>query len=193
MTGIDIPALHINLTVVRPSSGGYAAAYPGPERSDTSTVNFTKKRTVANGAFVGTSVGSYLLRFDPDQPTEEIELFVIKVFTTSAAWIVVDLSGAYVTGSGPVNPNATAASGSRPRHGLSARSGNSGSPDELGRPAIGTGRHWQAQESEDPARWLTGRCGRKWLTESRPRSRRRRQPNPCWAGRSRQPSNLRTV
>ena len=107
--GFGIPALHINLTVVRPSSGGYAAVYPGPERSDTSTVNFTKKRTVANGAFVGTSIGSYLLRFDPNQPAEEIELFVIKVFTTSAAWIVIDLSGAYATGFNAANPNATTA------------------------------------------------------------------------------------
>ena len=95
--------------MVRPRSGGHAAAYPGPERPDTSTVNFTKNRTVANGAFVGTSVGSYLLRIDPDQPPEELELFVFKVFTTSAAWIVVDLSGAYVTGFGPVSPNAKAA------------------------------------------------------------------------------------
>jgi hypothetical protein len=105
----DIPALQINLTVVKPKSYGHAVAYPGPERSDTSTLNFAKNRTVANAAFVGTSVGTYQLSIDPNQPAEEIELFVIKVFTTSAAWIIVDLSGAYATGFNSGNPNVTAA------------------------------------------------------------------------------------
>ena len=103
-----IPALHINLTVVKPKAHGYAVAYPGPDRSDTSTVNFTKNRTVANSAFVGTSSGTYRLRFNPNEPPEELELIVIKVFTTTAAWIVVDLTGAYATGINPVG-NATSA------------------------------------------------------------------------------------
>ena len=34
---------------------------------------------------------------------------MIKVFTTSAAWIIVDLSGAYATGINPGSPNVTAA------------------------------------------------------------------------------------
>ena len=40
--GFGIPAVNLNLTVVKPKAIGYAVTYPGPDRPNTSTVNFTK-------------------------------------------------------------------------------------------------------------------------------------------------------
>jgi hypothetical protein len=68
--GFGVPAVHLNLTVVKPKSHGYAVTYPGPERPDISTVNFTKGQTVANSAFVGTSIGTDDVLVDPNQPPE---------------------------------------------------------------------------------------------------------------------------
>ena len=92
-----IPALQVNLTVVHPAGSGHAIIYPGPERPETSTVNFTKGRTVANAAFVGTSIETFSVPLQPTPPTEQ-QWIVIKIYTTSAAWIVLDLSAAYATG-----------------------------------------------------------------------------------------------
>jgi len=94
-----VPALQVNLTVVRPMSTGFAVIYPGPGRPQTSTVNFTRGRTVANSAFVATSAGTYNVLLDPNLPPQEYELIVVKVSSTSPAWIVVDLNAVYITGS----------------------------------------------------------------------------------------------
>jgi hypothetical protein len=95
--GFGIPAIHLNITVVKPKSAGYVVVYPGPDRPDTSTVNFPKGRTVANSAFMSTSVGTYRVNAgDPGQPSEVHEAIV------ATAWIIVDGIGAYATGFNPV-------------------------------------------------------------------------------------------
>ena len=121
---VGIPALQLDVTVVHPAAAGHVSVYGGPDRPDTSTVNFTKGRTVANAAFVGTSVGTYPVQFDPTKPPEDLELIVVKVYTTAAAWIVIDLSGAYATGFEP-DVNTAAKAAKRP------------SPATLARRAIG--------------------------------------------------------
>ena len=93
-----IPAVHLNLTVVGPTANGYAVAYPGPDRPPTSTINFMKGQTVANGAFIGTSIQTVVI---PDLGSDPIPVQVMSVFTTAAAWIVVDGTGAFATGSVP--------------------------------------------------------------------------------------------
>ena len=100
--GFGMPAIQLNITVVKPSSAGYVVAYPGPDRPGTSTVNFAKKRTVANGAFMSTSVGSYRVNVGPGQPSEVHEAIVVKIYTSATAWIVVDGTGGYATGFNPI-------------------------------------------------------------------------------------------
>jgi hypothetical protein len=94
----SIPAIHLNITVVQPAAGGYVSVYPGPDRPNTSTVNFTKGTTLANSALIGTSVGTYSILFDPSQPPQQLQAHVVKLYTTAAAWIVVDATAAYATG-----------------------------------------------------------------------------------------------
>ncbi len=93
-----IPAVQLNLTVVGPTANGHAVAYPGPVRPLTSTINFVKGQTVANGAFIGTSIQTAEI---PDLGSDPIPVQVISVYTTTAAWIVVDGTGAFATGSVP--------------------------------------------------------------------------------------------
>ena len=102
-----IPGIHLNLTVVGPTATGWAQAYPGSERPATSTVNFLKGQTIANGTFIGTSTDTYSIRFDPSQPPQTLGVQVIKIYTNKAAWIVVDGTGGFSTGRNPLdNPDA---------------------------------------------------------------------------------------
>ena len=103
-----IQAVYLNLTIVRPAARGWAQAYPGPDRPvdpPTSTVNFVRGQTLANAAFIGTSVGTNRTQFDdPNQPP--VESYFIKVYTTAPAWIVIDGTGGFSTGRSPLaNPN----------------------------------------------------------------------------------------
>ena len=100
---LTIPGVHVNLTIVRPTAGGWAQAYPGPERPSTSTVNFVKGQTVANGTFIGTSTDTYTIQFDPTQDPVTLELQVIKIYTNRSAWIVVDATGGFSTGRNPLD------------------------------------------------------------------------------------------
>jgi hypothetical protein len=56
-----IKAFAVNVTVTKPQGGGYLAAWDGDENAEisTSTVNFTKGRTVANMAIVPTRVCTF--------------------------------------------------------------------------------------------------------------------------------------
>lgn len=106
--GFGIPAVHLNITVVGPTSSGWVVAYPGPDRPPTSTVNFQKGQTLANGAFIGTSTQTVTVLLDPDEPPVEVEAFVMSLYTTAAAWIVVDGTGAYATGFNPIEQQQNA-------------------------------------------------------------------------------------
>ena len=101
-------AVYLNLTIVRPAARGWAQAYSGPDRPvdpPTSTVNFVKGQTLANAAFIGTSVGTNRTQFDdPNQPP--VESYFIKIYTNALAWVVVDATGGFSTGRSPLdNPN----------------------------------------------------------------------------------------
>lgn len=103
--GFGIPAVHLTLTVVGPLTGGHLTLYPGPDRPATSTLNFGRGQTLANSAFIGTSTGTYTLQGDdPNEPPQVAEAFVVTIYTTADAWIVVDATGAYATGFNPLEP-----------------------------------------------------------------------------------------
>jgi hypothetical protein len=103
--GFGIPAIHLNVTVVGSQTTGYVTVYPGPERPATSTVNFKRGQTVANGAYIGTSTGTYTVQGDPP---ERVEALVINIRTTASAWIVIDATGAFATGFNPTAPSSDA-------------------------------------------------------------------------------------
>lgn len=107
--GFGIPAIHLNITVDGPQSAGYIVVYPGPDKPDTSTVNFVRGQTVANSTFIGTSTGTYTVLVDPSQPPQQVQAYLVSVFTTAATWIIVDGTGAYATGFNPLQPPAAAA------------------------------------------------------------------------------------
>ncbi len=68
----------INVTVTQPYAGGYATVWPyGTAKPSTSTLNFIRGRTVANGAIVGTPEG--LLR--------------AATSSNTVAHLVIDVSG----------------------------------------------------------------------------------------------------
>ncbi len=131
--GFGIPAVQLNITVVKPSSAGYVVAYPGPDRPDDLDGELPQKRTVANGAFSRTSVGSYRVNVGPGQPPEVHEAIVVKIYTSATAWIVVDGTGGYATGFDPITgPGGNLANRpgnvARPPPWPSGHSANCGSP-----------------------------------------------------------------
>ncbi|QIM21204.1 hypothetical protein G7075_08795 [Phycicoccus sp. HDW14] len=86
-----VKAFAVNITVTKPTGIGYLTAWNGDENAipNTSTLNFTKNRTVPNMAVVPTlACGSFCT--DPDTPT-------IGILNTSSgsAHVVVDLVGVY--------------------------------------------------------------------------------------------------
>lgn len=98
--GGDVPSVFVNLTAVKVSVGGYLSAYPPGAFPGTSTLNVTAGQTLANGAFVATgTVGDY---------------YAIRVYTTAACWVIVDLTGAVVQGL-PTAGSAAARRASRVR------------------------------------------------------------------------------
>jgi hypothetical protein len=85
-----IKALAVNVTVTRPTASGYLAAWVGDDTAPTtSTVNFTKGRTVANMAIVPTQVCTFCTA-DPTARS-------IGVLNASdgASHVLVDVVGVY--------------------------------------------------------------------------------------------------
>lgn len=90
LTGSDytLEAIFANLTVVGGVRPGYASLYPPGAWPGTSTVNFVKDQIVANGTFVGTSV---VLGFH-----------CVRIYTTSDAHFLLDVTGGVARGNAPV-------------------------------------------------------------------------------------------
>ena len=63
---VGLDAVFVNVTAVKPVKNGVLTAYPPGGRPLTSTVNFPKGQTVANGAFIGVGVAR---EADPDWPS----------------------------------------------------------------------------------------------------------------------------
>jgi hypothetical protein len=83
--GLDMAGVFLNVTAVRPSGHGYAELYtPGPRRTIAS-ISYSRHVTVTNSVFVapGTSADN--------------AYYVVRVYTTQSAHIVLDVLGA-VTG-----------------------------------------------------------------------------------------------
>ena len=85
-----IKALAVNVTVTRPAASGYLAAWVGDDSAPTtSTVNFTKGRTVANMAIVPTQVCT----FCTTDPTAR-SIGVLNA-SNGASHVLVDVVGVY--------------------------------------------------------------------------------------------------
>ena len=77
-----LDAAFLNLTVTGGLAGGYLSAYPPGTRPASSTLNFDKGQTIANGTFV--QVGVYST------------WFVVRIFASATTHVICDLTGATV-------------------------------------------------------------------------------------------------
>ena len=98
----ETPGVWINTTAATPIGAGYLTIYPPGDYPGTSTVNYTKGVSIANGAFVATEIvaGRYAVR--------------VRAAVT-ATHVVLDLTGLLIKGSAPeaqsgvMAPQSTAA------------------------------------------------------------------------------------
>ena len=81
-----LSAAFINLTSVKPATGGFLVAYPSgiDGMPGTSTVNFLPNATVSNSAFVALGVLD--------------GMYAIRVYAARASHVIVDLSGVVLGG-----------------------------------------------------------------------------------------------
>ncbi len=91
---VGLDAVFVNVTAVKPVKNGVLTAYPPGGRPLTSTVNFPKGQTVANGAFIGVGVAREV---NPDWPASA-DWFVIRIYTTTVTHLVIDLTGVTLRG-----------------------------------------------------------------------------------------------
>lgn len=96
----QVPGAWVNVVSVSSQANGNLAVYPPGTYPGTSTLNFTKGVTLANGAFVGTGIvaGRYAIRIRASQPSH----------------VVLDLTGLVIKGTAPT-PTAGQASGQAKR------------------------------------------------------------------------------
>ncbi len=91
---VGLDAVFVNVTAVKPVKNGVVTAYPPGGGPLTSTVNFPKGQTVANGAFIGVGVAREV---NPDWPASA-DWFVIRIYTTTVTHLVIDLTGVTLRG-----------------------------------------------------------------------------------------------
>lgn len=97
---VGLEGVFTNVTVTGPTSSGYVTAYPPGPKPSSSTLNFVKGQTIANAAFVLSGVAQ-----------EDDGWYVIRLFTTAPAHLVLDFSGVTVRGiAGTSTPRAGRAS-----------------------------------------------------------------------------------
>ncbi|BAK35556.1 hypothetical protein MLP_25420 [Microlunatus phosphovorus NM-1] len=102
----ETPGAWVNIVSVSSQANGNLAVYPPGAYPGTSTLNFTKGVTLANGAFVGTGIvaGRYAIRIRASKPTH----------------VVLDLTGLVIKGTAPT-PTAGKASGQAKKRSSNAK------------------------------------------------------------------------
>ena len=88
--GVHVDAAFINLTATQALSGGNMTAYPPGNRPNTSTLNFQKGVSLANGTFVSLSVVN--------------DAFAVRIFTTATVHVILDFTGASISLEDPEDP-----------------------------------------------------------------------------------------
>lgn len=92
---VTLQAAFLNITVTGALANGYIAAYPPGPRPTASTLNYVKNVTLANGAFVALGLSG--------------TAFAVRIYASSTSHVIVDLTGAAVTGEpGPAAAAAAA-------------------------------------------------------------------------------------
>ena len=79
--------VYVNVTGVHAAKAGYVSVYPPGERPNTSTLNLQPGLAMANSALVPADIAK-----------EDPEWWVIRIYSSTTAHIVVDLTGALITG-----------------------------------------------------------------------------------------------
>jgi hypothetical protein len=97
--GLDMAGVFLNVTAVRPSSGGYVEVYTPGLRRAIASLSYSRHVTLTNSVFVAPAIST------------DDAYYVVRVYTTHPTHLVVDVLGA-VTGY-PAEAAAEAASPSR--------------------------------------------------------------------------------
>ncbi len=84
---VGLQAVFVNVIAAAPTANGYISVYPPGDRPATSTLNYVKNQTIANGAFIPCGVAD-----------EDKEWVVVRVYTTTLTHVVLDLTGASLLG-----------------------------------------------------------------------------------------------
>jgi hypothetical protein len=97
---VGLVGVFVNVTGVHPEKSGFVTVYPPGARTNTSTLNLQPNQTSANGALVPADIA-----------TEDEDWWVIRIYSSTAVHIVVDLTGVSVFGtSGSRQDNVGSAS-----------------------------------------------------------------------------------
>jgi hypothetical protein len=111
VTYFGLEAAFVNITATGSDRLGYLTAYPPGERPLASMVNYGANQSIANGGFIAAGVA-----------TEDPDFYVIRIYATAAVHVVVDLTGASVTGYfGVTNPSPTVGTQAQRRAGKQNR------------------------------------------------------------------------
>ncbi len=103
-----IPGAYLNVTATGTEAVGYLTAYPPGDFTGTSTVNFGKGATIANGTFVATGI--------------VLGRFAVRVRASAASHVILDLTGVTIEGT-VATPNNKAAAKARRTQPSGATSG----------------------------------------------------------------------
>jgi len=97
---LEVGAVYVNVTAVKPVNNGVITAYPPGDRPIVSTLNFVAGQTIANGAFTSTGVAD-----------EEPDWVVIRIHSNAVTHVIVDLTGVLLRlGGGPATASVGGAS-----------------------------------------------------------------------------------
>ena len=96
---VTLQAAFLNITVTGALANGYIAAYPPGPRPTASTLNYVPGATIANGAFVALGVIG--------------AAFAVRIYSFATSHVIVDLTGAAVTGQPGPAAGATATTAAR--------------------------------------------------------------------------------
>ena len=90
---VGLDAVFVNVTAVKPLKNGVVTAFPSGDRPVSSTLNYQQGVTLANGAFIMCGIP----KENPDWPDAD-EWIAIRIHTTAAIHLVVDLTGVTLRG-----------------------------------------------------------------------------------------------
>lgn len=99
---VGLVGVYVNVTGVHAAKAGFVSVYPPGERTNTSTLNLQPSLAVANSALVPAAIAQ-----------EDAEWQVIRIYSSTTAHIVVDLTGVLIAGTSGESQSRVGSAGQR--------------------------------------------------------------------------------